>query len=131
MALRASRTLLTQIQLTNHQNNQVPFYSATFQHLIPQSVYISKIAPVLSQNMSLVFLKLHVVGLDLSAEPLCLPGSEQILQFRVINKLNKYPFKSRVQIINEDVEEHWEGNKGRTREAIFTYVHPPTRRVTF
>ncbi|KAJ7424998.1 hypothetical protein BTVI_04187 [Pitangus sulphuratus] len=42
LALLAARALLTHIQLAI---DQIPFHRAAYQHLIPQSVYTSSVAP--------------------------------------------------------------------------------------
>ncbi|KAJ7419742.1 hypothetical protein WISP_52371 [Willisornis vidua] len=62
LALLAARALLTNIQLTIDQDPQVPFHSTAFQHLIPQSLRISRVASSQVQNLALSFVELHIAG---------------------------------------------------------------------
>lgn len=62
MSPMAARTLLTHFQLSTHQDTQVPLHGAALQHLIPQLVHTSRVAPSQVQNLAISLVELHWVG---------------------------------------------------------------------
>ncbi|KAJ7409914.1 hypothetical protein WISP_111569 [Willisornis vidua] len=113
LALLAARALLTHIQFGI---DQVPFHSTAFQHLIPQSVQISRVVPSQVQDPDLSLAGLHSSLVELHSWRLPSPlicqsfsaseGVKSSSQFYVICRLAQYPFQSCIQVIFEDVEEH-------------------------
>ncbi|KAJ7420083.1 hypothetical protein WISP_50248 [Willisornis vidua] len=61
---------MAHIQLAIDQDPEVPFHGTAFQHLTPQSVKTSRVAPFQVQNLALPFFELHMIVIwDLSGFP--------------------------------------------------------------
>ena len=100
-------TLLARVQLPIHQNPQVLFSRAVLHPYISWLVLILRVAVIELQDLALGFVESHEVLQDPLLLALFLGSINCTTQLSIICKLAEGTLNPTVDVIDEDVKEHW------------------------